>query len=429
MTVSMDALIGLALALRESGLSDTAWEFHPKLRKAAEWLAKISSPPDPRLKGARHMPEIGNTYLGEPTCLAGWMARIWRDKDPAFAANMQWTWKAHGSPRTPGIGGAYPATQGYGHLMFDERIPATPPAWASQLFPDTGAVLRAHFPGDRETYLYYIQGKMHQHYDYDEGSFILWGKGQPLCEDFGYYGRAPAADHSRVEDGFSEDLGNEGRIEEFAAGAVDYLRGQRAGWHRQMMLVKDDDPLGPNYVVVRDSVLSGRPFDWRVWLATAEAPALTNPVRVKGRFEADLVVYFLDPAQPQLAAPSATRRSGASGFESPERTQFALHLKAPVDQPVSAVLYPLLKDQPTPRFTPLAGGRGLKIESPFGTDYVLLALESFRLQAEGLDFDGKAGAVQVRSRGVRVSLPCRGKLVYQGQTAENPGGTGRTVSR
>jgi len=430
MTVSMDAIVSLSLALRETGFSDTAWQFHPKLKKTAEWLAKISTPPDPRLDGDRRMPEIGNTYLGERTCLAGWMARIWREKDPQFAANMQWMWKAHGAPRTLGIGGAYPGTQGHGFLMFDEAIPAAPPRWSSQLFPDTGAVLRAHFPGEQETYLHYIQGKMHQHYDYDEGSFILWGKGQPLCEDFGYYGRAPAADHSRVDDGFVEQLGNEGRIREFAAGAVDYLRGERAGWNRQILFAKDDDPVGPNFFFLRDSVLSGRPFDWRIWLATAEPPPVTgNPVRVKGRFGADLAVFFADPPQPNLSTQRITRRSGASGFDTQESTQDCLQLKLPSDQPVAAILYPLTKDQPTPQFVSLAGGRVVKITSPFGTDYVMLAIESFRFQGEGIDFEGKAGAVQIRPQGVRLSLPCRGKLACRGKTVENPGGSGRTVSQ
>ena len=213
MTVSMDSIVAVALALRGTGFSETEWAYHPKLKAALAWLAKISTPPDPRLNGDRHMPEIGNTYLGERTCLAGWAAWIWRDRDPAYARNMQWMWKAHGRPRTLGIGGAYPGLQGYASVVLDESIPAAAAAWTSELFPDTGAVLRAHFPGDRETYLHYIQGRMHQHYDYDEGSFILWGKGQPLCEDFGYYGRAPAADHSRVDDGFAEELGNEGQIQ------------------------------------------------------------------------------------------------------------------------------------------------------------------------------------------------------------------------
>ena len=429
MTVSMDSIVSLALAFRESGLSDVAWSYDPRLKKAAAWLAKISTPPDPRLKGNRHMPEIGNTYLGEPTCLSGLLARIWRDKDPQYAGNMQWMWKAHGSPRSLGIGGAFPGTQGYGLVVLDEAIPAVPPRWASELFPDTGAVFRAHFPGNRETYLHYIQGKMHQHYDYDEGSFILWGKGQPLCEDFGYYGRAPAADHSRVDDGFIEELGNEGKIREFSAGAVDYLRGERAGWNRQILFVKDGDPLGPNYFVVRDSVLFGRTADWRLWIATDEAPPIgRNPLRVKGRFAADLIVFLADPAGPQVASEQITRKAGASNFTSRETSQRSLHVKMPAKTPLAAVLYPVMKDQPSPKFTVLADGRVVKIESSFGTDYAFLALEPFQFSVEGIEFHGKAGAVQVRGGSSQLSLPCEGRLGYGGKTVEHHGGD-RTISK
>jgi hypothetical protein len=430
MTVSMDAIVSVALALRGKGFGDTEWAYHPRLKKAMAWLAKISTPPDPRLNGDRRMPEIGNTYLGERTCLPGWAAWIWRDRDPTYARNMQWMWLAQGKPQTLGIGGAYPGLQGYAMVILDETLPAAPPAWNSELFPDTGAVLRAHFPSERETYLHYIQGRMHQHYDYDEGSFILWGKGQPLCEDFGYYGRAPAADHSRVDDGFIEQLGNEGQIREFAAGAVDYLRGERAGWHRQILFVKDEDPLGPNYFVVRDSVLSGREADWRVWIAADEPLDVdTNPVRATGRFAADLVVFFAEGPDGKRASEQITRRSGASGFSSQESTQRSLHVKMPPDQPVTAVLYPVMKDQPTPQFTLLAGGRAVRIASSYGTDYVWLGLEGFPFSAEGLDVQGKAGAVQVRPAGTRISLPRRGRVAFQGKTLENKTGGAATVSQ
>ncbi len=69
------------------------------------------------------MPEIGNTYTGERTCLPGWMARIWRDKDPVFAGQMQWMWQEQGSFTKPGIGGLYPGLMGYSALMFDPSIP------------------------------------------------------------------------------------------------------------------------------------------------------------------------------------------------------------------------------------------------------------------------------------------------------------------
>lgn len=433
-TASLDTLVSLALGLRETGLTQTQWHFHPKLRAAATWLAKISTPPDPRLDGSRHMPAIGNSYLGEPTCLPGWMATIWRDKDPAFARQLQWMWKAQGTPKTPGIGGAYPGLQGYRHVMLDESLPAAAPAYQSELFPEAGAVLRAHFPSRRETYLHYIQGKMHQHYDFDEGSFILWGKGQPLCEEFGYYGRAPAADHSRIDDGFYEALGAEGSIREFTTGpSADYLRGERHGWHRQILFVKDRHPIGPNYFVIRDAVLHGRNFDWRVWIATDEAPRLDqNPVRIKGRFDTDLIVFFLDGPKSGLATETATRTAGTAGWGHDKRTstQRSLWLKqVPAAQPVSVVLYPVLRDQSTPRFTALSGGRVAKIESSFGTDYTMLGLEQFQFEAEGISFDGKAGAVQVRRDGARLSLVRRGWLSYRGKNLQAGSEPDRTLSQ
>jgi len=432
-TVSLDPLISLAMALSNARLSDTDWLYHPKLKLVVAWLAKISTPPDPRLGGKRHMPEIGNSYLGEPTCLPGWMAKIWRDRDPQYARHMQWAWKAQGSPRTPGIGGAYPGFQGYSMLIFDEGITAEPPRWGSELFPQAGAVFRAHFPGERETWMHYIQGKLHQHYDYDEGSFIVWGKGQPLCEDFGYYGRAPAADHSRVEDGVWEHLGNEGQIREFATGeGAEYLRGERIGWHRQILFVKDADPLGPNYFLVRDSLPDDRLGTWRVWMATDEAPPVdANPVRAKGLFEADLAVFFAEPARPAAATERVTRLAGASGYghDKRHRTQRALVVKMAKGQPLAAAIYPLMKDQPTPRMTSLEGGRVVKIQSDFGTDYAMLGLEPFQFRADGIEFDGKAGAVQIRPGGIRLSLPTKGKLALGGKSIEHAGSPDRTVSR
>ncbi|MFP4057263.1 MAG: hypothetical protein ACLF0G_10385 [Candidatus Brocadiia bacterium] len=431
MTVSMDAIVALAVALRDSGLSEVDWAHHPKLRAAVAWLAKISTPPDPRVDGDRHMPAIGNTYTGERTCLPGWMARIWRRRDPAYARHMQWMWRAHGSPRTPGIGGAYPGVRGYTFLMFDEAIAPEAPPWGTELFPAAGAVFRAHFPGQRETYVHYIQGPMHQHYDYDEGSFILWGKGRPLCEDFGYYGRAPAADHSRVDDGVKEYLGNEGRIREFATSqGADYLRGERAGWCRQLLFVKDARPLGPNYLVVRDTLPPDRVGHWRVWVATDAEPDLAaNPIRLRGCFDVDLVVYFAAPPEPRLSTATLTRRTGASGFQSRETTQRSIHVAMAPGQPVAAVLYPLLRRQPTPRFTALAGGRGVRIEGDFGSDVAFLAREPFAYRGGGVAFRGVAGAVQARRDGQRLNLPLEGRVRAGEREIEHGGGEAPAASR
>jgi hypothetical protein len=449
-TVSLDALVALALAVRQTPFTDTDWAHHPKLKAAVRWLACISTPRDARLEGQRRMPEIGNTYTGERTCLTGWMARIWKDKDPAFAKQMQWMWKEQGSFTKPGIGGWYPGLMGYSALMFDPSISAEAPVWGSEWFPEAGAVFRAHFPGDCETYLHYIQGRLHEHYDYDEGSFILWGKGQPLCEDFGYYGRAAASDHSRVAYASNEERGAEGKVREFVAGErLDYLHGERPNWNRQILFVKDRDPLGPNYFVIRDTLKDAhaadwRKFlpinigagpDWRVWIATdtipnssAGVPPATSqsstlnpsaPIRVPGRFGVDLVVYFSDTSGGALSTEELSRTTGASGFKSQTTTQHSLRLRLGENDTVSAVLYPVTRTQTTPKFTKLANGRAVKIESSYGTDYAFLGLEPFDFKQGDLAFRGQGGAAQMRPDGAHLSLAGPGRLRYKQQVVGN----------
>ena len=427
LTVSMDAIVPFAIALRQTTFADQDWTLHPKLRDAIRWLACISTPPDPRLNGQRHMPEIGNTYLGERTCLAGWLARIWKEKDPEFARQMQWAWKEQGFFGQPGIGGAYPSATGYSWLMFDRSIPAQPPHWQSEWFPECGVVMHAHFPSDCETYLYVIAGKLHDHYDYDEGSFILWGKGKPLCEDFGYYGRAPAADHNRVDRG-KQDKGA-AEIKESATGAqIDYVRSELAGWQRQILFVKDRDCLGPNYFVVRDTLNNDQPADWRLWLATEVAPATNSsePIRVKGRFGVDLAVYFLEISEGALSTEDLTRTNGASGFANRIANQRSLHLKLRPHATVITVLYPVLQGQPTPRFTRLADGSGVKVEGPFGTDYAFLGLDPFEFEQDSLAFHGRSGAIQIRPRGMQMTLATEGQMQFQKRTLINEGNKVKT---
>ena len=96
--------------------------------------------------------------------------------------------------------------------------------------------------------------------------------------------------------------------------------------------------------------------------------------------------------------PHAERRTaGTAGWGHNNRTttQYGLTMKGvPSSQPVTVVLYPVLGEQVTPRFKSLGDGRVVKIESQFGTDYAMLALERFQFDGEGLAFDGKAGAVR-----------------------------------
>ena len=133
---------------------------------------------------------------------------------------------------------------------------------------------------------------------------------------------------------------------------------------------------------------------------------------MSGRFGVDTVVYFADVSGGMLATEQVTRTNGASGFGSRVRSQRSLHLKLPVQSTVVTVLYPVKKDQPTPRFEKEADGV-VKIESDFGTDSVFLGLTPFDFREGEVAFHGKAGAVQWRPAGPELSLAGFGELRCQ----------------
>ena len=413
----------------------TAPFFNENLRKAILWLAKISSPPDPRFKNLRHLPPIGNTWLFETTCLFGYMAKTYRDKDPDFADTMRWMWEQHGRPMHPGIGGAYPTTDGYREVLVDFEPAQRPPKWRVKSFPGSGVILRNGFPGDRETQLYLIQGSLHEHYDHDIGSFELWGKGRPLCLDFGYNGSAPAGQHNRVDIGNLLETFSEGEIVSFDNQPwADYVRSTLSSWNRQIVFVKDQNPLGPNYFVVRDSLafMMLRSGKWWLWFNTEADPLLEGTtVRVSGRHDVDLDVWFEPSAAPQLTAqkidgkriktePLSIKTHSAGP---PTTDQRGLSLDLPAGRSILFVLFPRLRDQKSPSFQVLADGRCVKSVGDWGTDYVFLGRKSFSYQEENLKFQGTAGVIQIRQESVRLVLLSGELIEFAGKKSSKQGTT------
>jgi len=462
MTVSMEPIIGLGFAAANAGNSEILYS--DRLKKTMHWLAKISTPRDPRFFNRRHFPEIGNTYVMETSMLFTFMARIYRERDPTYADGMQWLWHEMGCPTWIGIGGANPLTAGYRESLADTAPkPENPPDWRSELFPGSGAVMRAHFPHDRESYLYLIQGPMHSHYDRDQGSFMMWGKGRPLCLDWGYNGCMPASLHNRM------DLGGGGKITEFVnLDSADYLHNLQGPWRRQILFVKDRDPLGPNYFLIRDSTSGKGHASWRLWVNAEDYPGVEGQlVSAKGRDDVDLDLWFDGESakllkripKPTGAEKTPTEVDEGATVPEPEgeaeeedpfkealkqedlqkrpivvdakevtvhcaakgdggrywgnengTAQRGIHLHVPRGQPVVALLYPRLNEEEQPKISSFCENRALKIETPSGVDYIFLALEPFEATVDKVRFKGKAGAVQVRETGVTLSLVAPGEI-------------------
>ena len=78
-------------------------------------------------------------------------------------------------------------------------------------------------------------------------------------------GRAPSDDHNMITSAAA--AADEMKFEAFVGSPhADYVSSIKEAWRRQILFVKDTDPLGPNYTVICDTL--GRPdkrAKWRLW--------------------------------------------------------------------------------------------------------------------------------------------------------------------
>ncbi|MGD9804361.1 MAG: hypothetical protein AB7E81_03770 [Hyphomicrobiaceae bacterium] len=425
--LSYDHMLAVFACTRNLGRGD--YLFHPRMRKVIEWLAKITTPPDARIDGRRHLPPIGNTYMLEPTGQFGTIASLWRTRDPAFSAEMQWMHLRSGSPIFSGVGGYSPAMGPYQMALKDSTLPAQKPDYASELFPRTGAVLRNHFGTERETQMHIIAGSNHAHYDYDSGSITIWGKGRLISDDFGYYGRAPMSDHSMVE---SKHRAGIMRIERFATfEAADFLQGRSGAWTRQVAFLKSREPTGPSYFVLRDELDRGATGTWRLYFAADRIEIHGDRAVAIGREDVDTDVFFLTGRPHNLSTEVVTRISAASGFNKPHATtQTALIASlAGKDNAIAVLIYPRLKGTPSPNLQVEQNGRVVRVEAEHSVRTVLVSLQARRYVSDGIKLEGTLAAVTEEADVRFLALGDKGRVSAFGQELTAAPAARRLVAR
>lgn len=394
----LDHWLGACLVARNAGLPEAGHLYDAGIRRAALWFANISTP---RGTGLRRLPSLGHTYSNERSSTFGLLAYLWKEKDPVFASQMQWMHREHGSFPEPGIKSYYPGLMGYRGMLLDETIATKPPVLGSAAYPETGVLLRNTLGSPRETTLYLIAGRNHSHYYDDSGSITLWGKGSELCHEDAY-GEERIHDksvmkpidaknvHSMISGPASFNPEEVMAIREFSASPdFDYVRGTRRGWQRQIALVKDADPNGPNYFVMTDTLDEASvPATWRLFARASQIKPLAGGVTIVGLEDVDMDVVFVRPAgaKPQIHADHISLAITGSGG-------------------VTAVLYPRLKQERSPLITAVAGGKGAKVETPAGADFVFLDPSSFTFSENAVAFEGKTGLVKLRGGKAIKSQP------------------------
>ena len=410
--VIYDQWVGAFLIAQNAGAPEGGHLFDPQLRQAIEWFGNLSTPRDCRSGNFRRWPSLGHTYANERTSMFGVMACLYKDKDPGFAAEMEWMHREHGSFGEPGILSYYPALMGYRSLFRSSGVQPKAPAWGSMVYPETGALLRNTIGSNRETTLHLIAGRNHSHYYDDSGSITIWGKGRELCDEDSYGKERVLAKergknidargvHSMVDGPATYNPEEVMALREFSASPhFDYVRGTRRGWQRQIGFVKDSDPLGPNYFVIADTFdAKSVPTVWRLYLAAAQMKANGTHVTVTGRDDVDLDIVFLRPRQVKVEA---------------QGNHISITVNA--SGTLSAVLYPRLRSESSPQVTPLADGRGAKVVTKAGADYVFLDLAPLQFKKGDVAFEGKAGVVKVRKKGPIKSVvgPCDVAPAWEG---------------
>ena len=480
--VTASMLVAFAVAARRAGFCDLIHE--GPIKKLMLYLAKQYTARDPQRGNMRVNPPLGRANCGSRPGLAGIMAKATARTDPAYSRTMQWVWREMGYSTLVFDG----RLGGYEHIYMDRRLPAAVPDWRSELFPHVGALLR------------HGVGTPHEHYiNLLTNNYILFSRpsevgsllkvffmGRPVGGAFagGYVHRQELL-MSRVMPArtltdpsqWDKPVGHSGpsRVEAFTATPrLDYVcadftmdrtywcrwrapKGvprwpavEKAGklpiqWRRQVMFVKDRDPAGANYLVLRDTVSGNQPTMWQFWSLSEKIgtprqasnvdafladkpgykvvpprPLEGNRFTAVGQFDVDLEYYIASPTH----TPRYTLRYGDT-YSYPvnglKEYKDLLNLRLPGDGHYYVVLFPRFRGKPAPTFSTHGGGAVIKLAGPFGTDYCLLSDTPTQATVDGIRLKGTSACVQQRKGETVLSLGAPGEIRFQDITVTSTG--------
>jgi hypothetical protein len=165
-------------------------------------------------------------------------------------------------------------------------------------------------------------------------------------------------------------------------------------WQRGILFVKDADPLGPNYFLIRDTFQATYASDWNLWCLADDLKVDGERATFTGKFGVDLDVALLTPARKRV--------TGAWGPD--WERQKLLQLQQGVNEGYFALLYPRTKEEPIPTVRPFADGAGARLALPGRTDWAFLAPDRVTVTTDEVTFTGRAGVAQRGTDWVRLTL-------------------------
>ena len=418
-------------ALKHNGVFDAGT--HPRYQAASRFWIEILTPPQPKLAAyfasepikpeekLRRIPPFGDHGFNNNVCLEhGGPTGILREAQPQLAAESAWAWREACGAKPATHMGAIPHV-----LLADPTVAPRVPVLQSRRLQGFGAVLRNHFPSDKETFLAMKASRIYSHHHPDEGGIHLFGRGVPIILE-GLHGR----DYYREDwhpiisfaDGKTHRRGDV--VQFWASPLADFVVADiptgpflpgppepgmtHGGSRRQVLLVKSPTLDVPDYFVLQDilygsaasrfnlPVFCGKPqprVDGKAnWVLL---PPMASP---NHGVATDLI--FLSPTAPDIAIapPMPGGEAGDYGW--------AISARQPAGRNWAVVIYPRDREMAPPAVETLDAAGAFRLTSPgkLAVDYVVAAAGPTSAQTEDFRFTGQQGVARLRDGRVSVSL-------------------------
>ncbi|MHB9023912.1 MAG: hypothetical protein ACYC7E_07000 [Armatimonadota bacterium] len=423
-SASLDGMFLLAQALKN--VTGRDYFADSQFKATMEYYGFLLTPPDLRFPPVKKpgdtppmtVPSIGDMFSGHTTPSNGWIAAATAKSDPEYSARAQFFWKGQNCSYASGGRAA-----GYLLAVTNPELPAAPPTDLSRPFPGFGSIVRTSWTDPKASYVAHRNGYFIHHYHQEFNEIVYHAKGAPLCTDFGncyapvqrwepYY-------HSTV----SFDLASSARHWGLAGSqdpdalemrslpkTIDYSTGRsRAGGNqkndRYLLMVKSDDPMGANYLVIRDATQDGQPnqeFFWNLWCLSKEPEIAGNVVHFPGQFGVDLDAHVLSPANPQFTTDKWSFKEQIYIYGWFEEIQHGVHVrKAGSTEDFFTVLYPRAAGQGPAGVVSLTNGRGVEVTHMEGKDVVLLSPgRSAMVKSGEVELTGQVAFARLQANGI-----------------------------
>jgi hypothetical protein len=441
----------LVKIMHDRGIAD--YRNDPKYVAGTRFWLDVITPPDPRFTPPRRMvPPVGNHPYSAPNFgMYEWNANLQQDLNPDLAAWSHWAWNESG--QQPDYIHFLPFTM---FLAKKEFTTAVPPLQSKPL-QDFGYIFRNHFPSDKETYMSFKAGNFYFHYDQDEGSFHMFGKGVPLAADgLELIGYTKANVHNMVE--IPEPGGKPGdywgacprggeMANHFESPAVDWAQGffakennrkadmivaqlHTTDWRRDIVLVKAKNPEDAEYFAVYDNLNGPDKSFWNLdvhseeptiepaangTLCTVRYPGIRKP-----QFNVGMDLIFITPASPVIEKVKGTINKDQVG-SFPQVEHWQIHSPRSPNEDTFTILFPRRPNTPAPKVTSILDGKGCIVEHPNGRDIIILSPVPVTYAANGVEFTGRCAVVRDRPGEGSITLLDGSRLAFKGKVLTEKG--------